>query len=105
MIEGLKIEVSSAELVGHLRAKEAHHREKATAYQQQARGVEQLRPLEGQSSDPASALWKAHREHDSKAQLFGFLAGHVIDREVYRLDESDLIRIEIIDRYRWTGQC
>jgi hypothetical protein len=47
MIEGFKIEVSSAELVGHLRAKETHHREKATAYEKQAQGVEQLRPSEG----------------------------------------------------------
>jgi hypothetical protein len=99
MIEGFKIEVSSAELVAHLRAKEAHHREKATAYEKQAQGVEQLRPSEGQSNDPASALWKAYRAHDGKAQLFGFLAEHVVDREVYRLSEADLIRIEIIDRY------
>ena len=99
MIEGFKIEVSSAELVAHLRTKETHHREKAIAYEQQAKGVEQLRPSEGQSNDPAGTLWKAYRAHDGKAQLFQFLAEHVIDKEVYRLSEADLIRIEIIDRY------
>jgi len=99
MIEGFQIEVSSAELVAHLRAKEAHHREKAGAYEKQAKGVEQLRPSEGQSNDPAAALWKAYRAHDGKAQLFQFLAEHVIAKEVYRLNESDLMRIEIIDRY------
>jgi hypothetical protein len=72
----------SSELVSHLRTKEAHHRES-----------------EGQSNDPVAALWKAYRAHDGKAQLFKFLAEHVIEKEVYRLSEVDLMRVEIIDRY------
>lgn len=96
IIEGLKIDVSGEELIGHMKKKSREHLDKSKQYQKQASDVSALQPSTGQTNDPASSLQASAREHLQKAELFDFIAQHLDPRVSYRLSEQDLIRVEII---------
>src|SRR5438445_766388 len=100
MIEGVRIEITSDELWQHLVKRETYHREKEAWYRGQVESLMKggVGPT-GASNNPIESLERSRQEHESKMQLFEFMAGHVIPKEVYRLSESDLARIEIISRY------
>jgi hypothetical protein len=100
MIEGLKIEISSAELTDHISARAEFHEGKAAFYDEQvsalkAGGVGAI----AQSNDPVSSLQGSARQHMERSAFFRFMAEHLIPDETYRLDESDLGRLEIVSRY------
>jgi hypothetical protein len=100
MIEGLKIELKSAELVGHIKKRAEYHKTKAEWYAKQVGelhkgGVESSY----NSNDPVRSLQASEKDHTEKSALFLFLAEHIVPNEVYRLTESDLSRLELVSRY------
>jgi len=100
MIEGVKIDVSSAELEQHLRERVAHHGERTEFYRGQ---VDALREggvgQQAATNDPISSLEQSAKHHADRAAFFRFLADHVVPKQTYRLSEQDLTRIEVIGRY------
>lgn len=100
MIEGIKLDFSSAELVSHVGERAAYHRQKETWYRQQVGTLEQGREENpNASNDPVSSLKRSQVEHAQKADLFEVIAKHVVPNEVYRLTSGDLASLEIISRY------
>ena len=102
MIEGIKIELASAELREHLGGRAEHHRKKAESYEGQVVGLKEVADgdeVRFHSANVVDTLQNKVREHRSKAALFSFLAEHLIPDETYRLSENDLTRIEIVSRY------
>ena|SRR6185369_2909676 len=104
MIEGLKFDVTSAELVAHLSERVTHHIERAAFYASQSKALEDgnAEGMNYSGGDPVRALKDKRSEHEHKKELFEFLVAHVISGETYRLTESDLLQLEIISRHaRW----
>ncbi len=99
-IEGLKLEVPGQEVHDHLRRRAEYHRAKAEWYAGQVESLQSggVRPT-GVSNDPLQSLEQSQQEHRAKAELFAFMADHVVRSATYRLSEQDLARIEIISRY------
>lgn len=100
MIEGLKIEIESTELRDHLDGRAAHHESKMRFYDEQVRnlkaggvGAVQM------TNDPVHSLENSAKQHRDRAAFFRFVSDHLIQNETYRLDESDLGRLEIASRY------
>jgi hypothetical protein len=102
MIEGLKIDVTSGELDGHLRERSAYHGDKARGYGSQ---VENLRGLQAgdtsqnYSNEPTHNLAQSADAHRKRAAFFLFLADHLVPNETYRLTERDLEQLELYSRY------
>ena len=104
MIFGLKIDIRAEELVELLAARAQYHESRAQDYDAL------LREPEDESSDRDSvqefgdpggeptrpSLARRQREHAERAQALRFLREHVVAGEVYRLDESDLRRIDLV---------
>lgn len=104
MIEGLKFDVTTAELRGHLQERVTHHKERAEFYAGQVKALEDgnAQGMNYSGGDPVRALKDKHSEHKHKIDLFKFLVDHVVPNEMYRLTESDLLQLEIISRHaRW----
>jgi hypothetical protein len=101
MIEGLKIDVPSEELVDHLTMRGDYHREKRAFYERQAQQLIDggIRENAGVSNDPTSTLQASAKQHGAKFAFFAFLADHVVADETYRLSEQDMTRLELVDRY------
>lgn len=51
--------------------------------------------------DPVRALRDKQSEHTRMASLFDFLREHLVKGEVYRLDESELSKLEFIESKGW----
>lgn len=100
MIEGILIELSTLELREHLRLRESYHTEKRTFYETQ---IEALLSggvgRSGASNDPVGSLERSVKEHGDKQAFFAFLAEHLVPDEIYRLSESDFVRMEFAARY------
>ena len=100
MIEGIKIDVPTADLRAHLEERAEHHRSKSEAYLAQADATEKLMDgVQGQTNDPRAGLRSSARDHAQKAALFAFTAKYLVADETYRLSEQDLMRIEVIARW------
>ena len=100
MIEGLKIDIEADELKAHLDSRAEYHEGKAKFYGEQvaslkAGGVGAV----AQSNDPVSSLQSSAKQHKDRAGFYRFMSEHIILGETYRLDESDLGRLEIVARY------
>lgn len=100
MIEGLKIEIGSAELGEHITTRASFHEGKAKFYTEQvtnlkAGGIRE----QAMSNDPVSSLEASAKQHRERGAFFRFMAEHLIPDETYQLDESDLGRLEIVSRY------
>jgi hypothetical protein len=80
IIEGLFIEISTDELHAHLVERASFHTEKM-------------------SNDPATSLRISAQNHRNRAGFFTFLADHLIADATYRLEESDLVRLELASRH------
>lgn len=100
LIEGFKIDVPGQELKHHLMDRATYHSDKGQEYAEQARGVAALQAPSGASNDPVSSLQQSARQHSDKANLFLFMANHVLTDATYRLSERDLAYTEIVlDRW------
>ena len=100
MIEGLKIDVPSDELIEHLKERADYHTEKSKFYTGQVEALRQggvgASPV---SNDPVTSLESSAKSHQDRAAFFNFLDEHVVLDETYRLSEQDLTRLEIVSRY------
>jgi len=108
VIEGVKIDLSYAELRDHLLGRAEHHLARATFYESRAgeldKGIREL-DLEDEEmvnafsnsgrGDPRDGLRRSAKEHRNKRVYYEFLAGHLVATETYRLTENDLARIEM----------
>lgn len=103
MIEGLKFDVTTDELRKHLEAKIEHHRERKDFYDHQAAALQKgnVEAMPYTNGDPVQALQAKGSQHLAKIELFVFLRDHLIPGETYRLEESDLTRLEIVSRAGW----
>lgn len=101
MIEGIRIDVSSDELVARLAERIQFHHEKAKRYAAQIEALTSsgIQPNPSNSGDPFRDLTQHRDTHANKVALFTFMRDHVVPNETYRLSEQDLGRIEILDRY------
>lgn len=103
MIEGLKFDISADEMKAHLTSRMKHHDERVEFYSKQAAALESGR-AEGMNytgGDPVRALRDKQVEHTRKVSLFDFLREHLVKGEVYRLDESELAKLEFIESKGW----
>jgi len=119
MIEGLKIRITSEELQKHCQERSKYHTDRAAQKQGELPGLkealdkikasgmkaaESMASMGGKgsyhldTSDPIEDLEKDIRDHQNKAIVFSFFAGHLFD-EVYVLQEADLTRLEILKRW------
>ncbi len=105
MIEGLQIDVKSAELKSILQDRHKHHEEKAKGYRNQAaelrkvmKDIEEDRAHSKVSSaTPAEQMDRKASEHANKAVYFKFMIDHVVQDDTYRLKQEDLLRLGITD--------
>lgn len=107
MISGIKIRIQGAELHAHLSKRAEHHRERAEYCSKQVDSLKQegaprpdpIRSIRDFRQDPLSSLEESAKEHADKYGYFKFLADHLVVEETYELDEHDLVKIEIVNRY------
>jgi hypothetical protein len=85
MIEGLKVDVPYAELVKHLEARRAYHLDRANHYRGQHTVT--LRDMLDRKVDG----------HTERADWFKVFAEHLVTGETYRLDDQDLLSIEMLN--------
>lgn len=104
MVQGLLVDVKSDELLSIFKERLVHHQEKSKTYAEQANALAaQLKNIEedlmtGKVSGggtPIDTLNKKAREHQDNAHWYDFMIKHVIQNDVYRLDQRDLQRIGI----------
>lgn len=120
MIEGLKLKIPSSELKSHCSARSQYHKDRAGQKEAElpslkealarikAGGVtitDDLAKMSGKggayhlnTTDAVENLENDIRDHRNKSLVFGFYAEHLFD-EVYILQDSDLIRLEILKRW------
>lgn len=114
MIDGLKLRVTSKELVEHCLARSTHHKDRANtkasqlirdalnklknAKDPEALAVMSKTGFSNYSLDPegvVESLENDIRTHNEKALIFKFFADHLFDED-YTLQESDLKRLEML---------
>ena len=100
MIEGLKIDISTAELRNHFEERAKYHRKKADWYHSQIKSLREggVAPTR-MSNDPVGSLEHSASHHVTKTAYFTFMAEHLIPDEIYRLTEDDLGHIELASKY------
>lgn len=107
MINGLQVDVKSAELKSIIKSRIEYHTEKAEAYSKQALKLKQtIMNIEEDVShgkvsngqDVSQGMEGKAREHKDKAIHFQFLLDHVILDDVYRLGPQDLQLLGIAQR-------
>jgi hypothetical protein len=103
MIQGLQIDVQSDELIKILTERLEHHQSKAKTYADKAKELgAQIAAIEedmeiGKVSGgtPVEQLQRKAREHTDQANWYEFMIKHVVQKDVYRLDQRDLQRLGI----------
>ena len=104
MIDGLRIDVTSEELVRHLDERVRHHHERASECEARVKRVEGLQSEPDNDEEPFTSCWpgyahqlerRAARHRDREALLM-FFRNHVIAHEIYRLTEADLKSLELL---------
>lgn len=100
MIEGIRIDVPAEELKEHILDRAKDHTDKAISYQRKVKVLEEADLARTHTSlDPIGDLDRKVKEHQDKAAYFLFMAEHLVMDETYRLDQSELARLEIAARY------
>lgn len=103
MIEGLKYDVTSEEIVQHVTARANYHKDREAWYSSQIEELEKgmAEPQEYTNGDPIRNLKDTRSRHTNKREIFEFLAAHTIPNETYRLLERDLADLEMISSSRY----
>jgi hypothetical protein len=107
MIEGVKMDINGSELKQRLAARIDYHRQRAEFFKKEAARVVETA---GAGDDPipnpvSNKTVNSVREDYSKQALrhrqrggqFTFIMEHLSDKEVYRLTEADLFRLELVE--------
>jgi hypothetical protein len=101
MIEGLKLDFTTAQLKEHLGKKIAYHAERVLFYETQAKalrsGGAEAREFTG--GDPVRSLEESRKKHQGRKELLQVISGHLVPGEVYRLPDGDLVKLELLSRY------
>ncbi len=103
MIEGLHFDIPYADFLAHLTSKAKYHAERSIWYKEkvddlEGSGIE--KDMEAYSGgSPLSNLKKKYQEHVQRSEYFTLLADYLVDNETYRLSKSDMVDIELIQRY------
>jgi hypothetical protein len=103
MIEGLKLDFTTDELAKHLSRRVDHHLERAAFYEKQAGTLEAggAQPQQYSGGDPVRTLKDSLAQHRNRAELLRVMRDHLVPSEQYRLDENDLLKIEILSGRQW----
>lgn len=106
MIEGVKFDFFGKELAEHFEKRAERHVQRAEAYAKEAARYkegdeEPVRTPEMMYSNKAVQSAKQQLEgqakhHRTRAAFFKVASEHLVTGETYRLDESDMSRLEII---------
>jgi uncharacterized coiled-coil DUF342 family protein len=99
IIEGVKVQLTTAELRNRLESLRAEHREKADSYAEQLDKLGELEVERNVSLDPTTTLRNRRDEHAKKAAFFAFISDHLVENAVYELSERDLYELELLSRY------
>lgn len=101
MIEGFKVRMTSDELRDHLSGRADYHAEKRDWYEATAKEAGERVDAVDQfvSNNPQQSLKASADSHRRKSAYFTLLSKHVVPNETYQLDESELTRLELVDRY------
>lgn len=102
MIEGLKLDFSGKELQEHLKKKSNHHLERTAFYSKQADALAagNVGPTQYTGGDPVKVLRDKAAEHRRRSELLTLISTHVAENETYRLQDTDLTRLELISAPR-----
>jgi hypothetical protein len=96
VIEGMRLQITAAQLHEHLTERESHHRNRAAFYDSKRRELEAAGEQPQQlTNDPVKAMADRATHHHHKAAAFGTWAKYLIPGETYRLDNGDLSRLEM----------
>lgn len=106
MISGLQVDVKSAELKKILEERLVYHEEKWTILTREAEKLraslknveEDMVVSKVSTGDVSQNLESKAREHRDKATYFKFMIDHVIQDDIYRLGQEDLVRLGITAR-------
>ena len=112
MIEGLKVDVRSGEIVDHLDERIRYHRSRVESNEQQlaksavtgdeADEEDGAMPFPGPVPSPRFRIEQRLRGHQERVAALTFLREHVVKDEIYRLSEEDLTALEIVSiRMPW----
>jgi len=104
MILGFQLDIKSDELKAHLQKKADYHKGKAESYARQLQGVKELMSEEpnaglGQTVNADTGLHNQYTSHAQRASFFQFCADHILPNEIYRLTESELAKLEFVERF------
>jgi hypothetical protein len=97
MIEGLKVTVNADELRGLCIAQASFHRERAIAYAENLKNLEdaEIEGMQYSGGDPKNALRDKQSQHENSANELRFIADHLKAGEEYLLDQSALMKLGI----------
>lgn len=100
MIVGLLLDFSTEELREHFDARLGHHQERVRFYSTQIEALESGGAARGEftGGDPIESLRRSMQSHIARHGLLLVMRDHLIEGETYRLSESDLTKIELIER-------
>jgi hypothetical protein len=105
VIHGLRIDVTSEELIRHLDERVRHHRDRASECEARAKRAEALHSEPDDDEDGslvgcwpgyAHELERRATRHRDREALLVFFRNHVIAHEIYRLAEADLKSLELL---------
>lgn len=96
MIQGMRLHITSADLLAHLREREAHHQDRQVFYETKAAEMEAAgeRP-QNITNDPVKAMKDRADHHAGRAAAFAVWAKYLIPSEMFQLDNNDLMRLEM----------
>jgi len=109
MIEGLQIDLKSAELKDMLAGRLKYHEDKLANYKGQLAKLEEMDAVLGEeerrigkmssSGDPKQGMRDGIRKHSDQIIYYTFMVAHVVPNETYRLKEDDLRRLGLTREY------
>lgn len=96
MIQGMRLHITSADLLAHLREREAHHRGRQAFYTGKAAEMEAAgeRP-QNVTNDPVKVMTDRAEHHERRAAAFAVWVKYLIPGEMFQLDNNDLSRVEM----------
>ncbi len=102
MIEGIHLDFTTDELRTHLKTMVEHHLERDAWYQRQSadlRAELDRGPVGSADNDRNTILVSKAVNHRRKAERLQLIAEHLVDSEIYRLDDGDCAELELYHRW------
>lgn len=96
MIQGMRLHISSGDLLAHLLERKAHHEGRQAFYETKAAEMEAAgEHPQNITNDPVKAMKDRAEHHASRAAAFAVWARYLIPGEMFQLDNGDLSRLEM----------